>query len=87
MEPYFDQPYYVGYRVGEQEIGLDPNGHQEGLSGPVGYWEVEDIHQSVKSLLAAGGKTHQEPKDVGAGKLTALVREPGGNLIGLMQVG
>jgi hypothetical protein len=25
VEPYADQPYYVGFRIGDQEIGLDPN--------------------------------------------------------------
>ena len=24
VEPYADQPYYVGFRVGDQEFGLDP---------------------------------------------------------------
>ena len=24
-EPYVDQAYYVGFRVGDQEVGLDPN--------------------------------------------------------------
>jgi hypothetical protein len=28
VEPYSDQPYYVGFRVGDQDIGLDPNGHK-----------------------------------------------------------
>src|SRR5437588_309012 len=27
VEPYVDQPYYVGFRGGDQEIGLDPNRH------------------------------------------------------------
>ena len=26
VEPYADAPYYVGFRIGDQEIGLDPNG-------------------------------------------------------------
>ncbi len=25
VEPYADSPYYVGYRIGDQEIGLDPH--------------------------------------------------------------
>ena len=40
VEPYADQPYYVGFRVGDQEIGLDPNGHKQGLTGPLPYWPV-----------------------------------------------
>jgi hypothetical protein len=34
VEPYADEPYYVGFRVGDQEIGLDPNGHNHGMTGP-----------------------------------------------------
>jgi predicted enzyme related to lactoylglutathione lyase len=85
VEPYADAPYYVGYRVGDQEIGLDPNGHKQGLSGPVGYWEVDDIRKSLQSLLEAGAQTHQDVKDVGGGKLVALARDASGNIIGLMQ--
>ena len=33
VEPYTDQPYYVGFRVGDQEIGLDPDGHKSGATG------------------------------------------------------
>jgi catechol 2,3-dioxygenase-like lactoylglutathione lyase family enzyme len=32
-DPYSDEPYYVGFRGGDQEIGLDPNG-QAGPDGP-----------------------------------------------------
>ena len=27
VQPYLEKPYYAGFRIGEQEIGLDPNGH------------------------------------------------------------
>ena len=43
VEPYVDEAYYVGFRVGDQEIGLDPNGHSAGMTGPVGYYHVNDI--------------------------------------------
>ena len=35
-EPYVDEAYYVGFKIGDQEIGLDPNGHHQGMTGPVG---------------------------------------------------
>jgi catechol 2,3-dioxygenase-like lactoylglutathione lyase family enzyme len=38
IKPYADFPYYVGYKVGDQEIGLDPNGHKQGMMGPVCYY-------------------------------------------------
>jgi predicted enzyme related to lactoylglutathione lyase len=84
-EPYVDEAYYVGFRVGDQEIGLDPNGHNQGMTGPVGYWEVTDIKQSFQTLLDAGAQVQQEVKDVGGGKLIASVKDADGNVIGLMQ--
>jgi predicted enzyme related to lactoylglutathione lyase len=85
VEPYADEAYYVGFRVGDQEIGLDPNGHNQGMTGPVGYFHVSDIQQSLQALLDAGAQTQQEVKDVGGGKLIAWVKDVDGNIIGLLQ--
>lgn len=85
-EPYADQAFYVGFRVGDQEIGLDPNGHRQGMTGPVGYWEVNDIEKSLQTLLDAGAVTHQEIKDVGGGKMIASAKDSDGNIIGLVQL-
>ena len=82
VEPYADTPYYVGFRVGDQEIGLDPNGHTQGLTG---YHEVDDIKASLQGLLDAGARLEQDVKDVGGGKLTAVARDLDGNVIGLAQ--
>src|SRR6266852_5818077 len=85
VEPYMDEVYYVGFRVGDQEIGLDPNGHNQGMTGPVGYFHVSDIQQSLQALLDAGAHTQQEVTDVGGGKLIAWVKDADGNIIGLLQ--
>lgn len=85
-EPYADEAYYVGFRVGDLEIGLDPNGHKQGMTGPVGYWEVSDIEKSLQVLLEAGAVTHQEVRDVGGGKLIASAKDADGNIIGLVQL-
>ncbi len=85
VEPYADEAYYVGFRVGDQEIGLDPHGHNQGMTGPVGYFHVSDIRQSLQALLDAGAQTQQEVKDVGGGRLIAWVKDADGNIIGLLQ--
>ena len=85
VKPYMDEAYYVGFRVGDQDIGLDPNGHKQGMTGPVGYYHVTDIKSSLQSLLDAGAQAQQEVKDVGGGKLIASVKDADGNIIGLMQ--
>ena len=84
-EPYADAPYYVGYRIGDQEIGLDPNGHKSGMTGPIGYWQVEDVQATLDVLLKSGAETVSEPRDVGGGTLIATVRDADGNVIGLRQ--
>ena len=86
VEPYTDEAYYVGFRVGDQEIGLDPHGHNQGMKGPVGYFHVSDIQQSLQALLDAGAHVQQEVKDVGGGKLIAWVKDADGNIIGLLQL-
>jgi len=82
VEPYADQAYYVGFRVGDQEIGLDPNGHKDGITS---YYHVDDIKQSLQSLLGVGAQMQQEIKDVGGGRLIAAVKDADGNIIGLIQ--
>lgn len=85
LEPYVDEPYYVGFNLGDLEVGLDPNGHAGGSTAPVCYWEVEDIASSFQSLLDAGAESHGAINDVGGGKLVATVRDGDGNITGLVQ--
>ena len=84
-EPYMENPYYVGFRVGGQEIGLDPNGHKKGMTGPLGYCEVSDIRTTLQSLVDEGARVTQDVKDVGGGRLTAWLADTDGNQIGLLQ--
>ena len=85
VEPYADEAYYVGFRVGDQELGLDPHGHSQGMTGPVGYCNVDDIRSTLKALLDAGAEAQQEVKDVGGGRLIASVKDADGNVTGLIQ--
>jgi len=86
VKPYMDEAYYVAFNVGGQDVGLDPHGHSQGMTGPVGYWHVGDIKKSLKLLLTAGAQAQQEVKDVGGGKLIASVKDADGNVIGLIQL-
>ncbi len=85
VEPYVDTAYYVGFRVGDQEIGLDPHGHRKGQTGPLAYRPVSDIQKSLQLLRDAGAQVHQEVQNVGGGRLIALVKDADGNITGLMQ--
>jgi predicted enzyme related to lactoylglutathione lyase len=84
-EPMFDAPYYVGWRIGNQDIGLDPSGHAQGMTGALGYYEVEDIEATLAALTGAGAEQVSGPRDVGGGKLIAVLKDADGNTIGLSQ--
>lgn len=86
IEPYADQPYYVGFRLGDVEIGLDPNGHRKGMTGPIDYWQVDDIKETLQTFRDAGAQVQDEVSDVGGGKLIASVKDADGNITGLVQM-
>jgi predicted enzyme related to lactoylglutathione lyase len=84
-EPIMDEAYYVGFEVDGQDVGLDPHGHSQGMTGPVGYWDVDDIQETHQQLLDAGAEAQRPITDVGGGKLIATVKDPNGNVVGLIQ--
>lgn len=85
-EPTVDAPYYVGYDLEGRQIGLNPTGHQDGLTGPTAFFVVDDIASALSALIAAGAQSVQDAKDVGGGLLVASVRDADGNGIGLQQL-
>ena len=79
---YADQPYYVGFKVGDQDIGLVPHGSNEGMTA---FSVVDDIKKNLQVLLDAGAQTLQAVKGVGGGRLIASARDVDGNITGLIQ--
>lgn len=55
------------------------------MTGPVVYYHVNDIKESLQLLLDAGAQVQQGVNDVGGGKLTACVKDADSNIIGLIQ--
>jgi len=86
VKPYIAKKYYVGFKIGDQEIGLDPRGFDQGMTGPIGYYHVADIHKDLEALHRAGAVVIKDIYDVGGGKLIAWAKEPSGSIIGLLQM-
>lgn len=82
IDPYFDQPFYVGFNVGGFELGLNPGGNIEG--GPITYWGVGDIEAAVAHLMSSGASLTAEISDVGEGIRVAELQTPDGQTIGLI---
>jgi predicted enzyme related to lactoylglutathione lyase len=85
IEPYFDEPYYVGFSVNGYELALDPHGHAESGAGPVTYWGVADVEVVAAELLAMGGREHTGITDYGGEIRTTVVAAPDGTLVGLIE--
>ena len=83
IEPYFDQPFYVGFTVGGFELGLDPSAPR-GTAGPVAYWGVDDADAALERILEAGAQEHTPVQDVGDGIRTGVVLDPFGNTLGFI---
>jgi lactoylglutathione lyase len=86
IEPYFDQPFYVGYNVGGYELGLQPEeaGDTAKTNNTVTYWGVDNVHEIYNELLDEGATPHGEPMDVGEGIIVASVKDPWGNAFGII---
>lgn len=82
VEPYADQPYYVGFKIEDQDIGLIPNNAEGGVTA---FFHIDDIKSSLQILLDAGAQIIQNVKNVGGERLIATVKDKDGNIIGLIQ--
>lgn len=85
-QPYFDQPFYVGFNVGGYELGLSPDLSKSKPGGSTfAYWGVENAHETHQRLLELGAKPHTEVQDVGDGILVATVTDPWENVLGIIE--
>ncbi|MBL8520352.1 MAG: VOC family protein [Betaproteobacteria bacterium] len=81
VEPYFDQPFYVGFNVGGYELGLMPDNADEALA----YWGTPDIAAELVRVASLGAKVVSPAQDVGEGIKVAVIADPQGNRIGLIE--
>ena len=85
IPPQTDSPYYVGFEVAGQQIGLVPGGGPQGMTSPVAFWHVPDIEAKLAEVTAAGATVKEPAHDVGGGRLVATITDPDGNALGLLQ--
>jgi predicted enzyme related to lactoylglutathione lyase len=87
QQPYFDEPFYVGFNIAGYELGLDPSpaGGSPGRGGSVAYWRVDDIERAVTHFVDAGAALASPVQDVGDGIKVATVTDPFGNPVGLIE--
>lgn len=86
-QPYFDEPFYVGFNIGGYELGLSPDTVEAppGVGGTIAYWAVANADSAVNVFIARGASVRSPVQDVGGGVLVAIVADPFGNLLGLIE--
>jgi predicted enzyme related to lactoylglutathione lyase len=55
------------------------------MTGPVGYWHVDDIDSTLAALTEAGAVVQDPVRKVGGSRRIATLTDPDGNPIGLLQ--
>lgn len=85
-KPYFDEPFYVGFNIGGYELGLMPeeNPSTDKSDNILAYWGVEDIEKIYAQLIELGATEHEKPHNVGGELMVASVRDPWGNVVGII---
>jgi len=86
-EPYFDEPFYVGFNIGGFELGLDPDVSRvkAGEGGAAAYWGVRELAAAHDAFVASGATVLEPPHEVGGGIKVAMYADPFGNAIGLIE--
>lgn len=78
VQPYFDEPFYVGFNIGGYELGLLPDETNLAKGDNVlTYWGVEDIQSEFNRLIVLGATVHEEPTNVGGEIMVATIFDPG----------
>lgn len=85
IEPYFDQPFYVGFNPGGYELGLDPDAAPASDGGTLAYWGVANAEEAWARLIALGATPDSPVQEVGEGIKVASIRDPFGNRVGIIE--
>ncbi len=86
ISPYFDEDFYVGFNIGGYELGLLPqtDASSSKTDNVLSYWGVDDINKTFSHLIESGAVAHEQPTNVGGELWVASVKDPWGNVIGII---
>lgn len=86
IKPYFEEAFYVGFNVGGYELGLHPEEKSTTAKGEgvITYWGVNDVEKIFNDLISEGATAHENPTNVGGDIILAAVKDPWGNLFGII---
>jgi predicted enzyme related to lactoylglutathione lyase len=91
IEPYFERPGYVEFRIGDyqHELGIIDAAYgppqPDRAAGAIVYWHVDDLQATFDRLIEMGATQYEKVTPRGDnGFVTASVVDPFGNILGIM---
>jgi predicted enzyme related to lactoylglutathione lyase len=85
LQPYFDQPFYVGFDINGSELGIDPDMSKVTPgNSTTALWKVADVQATVDKCVSLGATIHSAPQNVGGDMIVATIIDPFGNNVGLI---
>lgn len=86
VEPYFNEPFYVGFNIGGYELGLisDETPAKKKVDGVNTYWGVDNVEKEYDRLIKMGATDYEKPHNVGGELVVGAVKDPWGNQVGLI---
>lgn len=86
VEPYFNEPFYVGFNIGGYELGLisDETPAKKKVDGVNTYWGVDNVEKEYSRLIKMGATDYERPHNVGGELVVGTVKDPWGNQVGVI---
>jgi len=85
-QPYFDEPFYVGFDFNGCELGLHPQDETVTKGNQtVTHWAVDGIENCVTKMLKHGASILYPTAEVGGGIKVATLLDPWNNSVGLIE--
>ena len=83
---FLENPDHFFIRVGNQEVWFHQADHKvpSGAAGCVAYWQVGDFDEAVERAVRLGAEMYRGPLDREDGTFMCQVKDPFGNLVGLV---
>ncbi|MDO8732806.1 MAG: VOC family protein [Actinomycetota bacterium] len=82
-EPYFDEPFYVGFDLNGYELGINPGAPID--NGPVTYLRTENIERAFSQFIDNGCTIVGGISAVGEGIRVGELRNPEGFVFGVIE--
>jgi predicted enzyme related to lactoylglutathione lyase len=83
---WLENPEHFFIRVGNQDVWFHQSDSKvpSGAAGHVAYWQVTDFDAVLKRATHLGAKLYRGPLDRQDGSYMCQVKDPDGNLIGII---